>query len=134
MNILLDTSAYSVSWRGHRHLEDYIRQAERVYMSPVALGELRAGYLRGSRREENEEQLRRFLASPRVIVPEITGETADRYASIRSSLLNAGTPIPTNDIWIAAGAMQHGLELLTTDAHYLKVPQVLVRYFEPTAR
>jgi len=57
-------------------------------------------------------------------------ETAARYAAILNTLRNAGTPIPTNDIWIAATAMQHGLRLLTTDAHYVKVPQVIVDFLE----
>jgi predicted nucleic acid-binding protein len=60
---------------------------------------------------------------------DVTEETAERYAIILNSLWQAGTPIPTNDIWIAASAMEHGLELLTTDEHYQKVPQVIVSYF-----
>ena len=60
---------------------------------------------------------------------DVTEETAERYAVILNSLWQAGTPIPTNDIWIAASSMEHGLELLTTDEHYQKVPQVIVSYF-----
>ena len=57
-------------------------------------------------------------------------DTAEKYAVIINSLWNAGTPIPTNDIWIAATAMQHGLNIVTTDPHYLKVPQVVANCFE----
>ena len=60
---------------------------------------------------------------------DVTEETAERYAVILNSLWQAGTPIPTNDIWIAASSMELGLELLTTDEHYQKVPQVIVSYF-----
>jgi tRNA(fMet)-specific endonuclease VapC len=59
----------------------------------------------------------------------VTEETAERYAIILNFLWQAGTPVPTNDIWIAASAMEYGLELLTTDEHYQKVPQVIVNYF-----
>lgn len=58
-------------------------------------------------------------------------ETSERYAVILDSLREAGTPIPTNDVWIAASAMQHGLRLLTTDAHYRNVAQVIVDYLDP---
>jgi predicted nucleic acid-binding protein len=58
----------------------------------------------------------------------IDEETSDRYAVIRNSLRKAGTPIPTNDIWIAATAMQYGLTVATTDPHFQKVTQILVEY------
>ena len=59
------------------------------------------------------------------------GETARRYAVTVNVLRTAGTSIPTNDVWIAASAMQHGLRVTTTDAHYLRIPQALVDYFDP---
>jgi predicted nucleic acid-binding protein len=62
---------------------------------------------------------------------DVDAETAERYAVILNSLWKAGTPIPTNDIWIAATAMQHGLHLLTTDGHYQEVSQIIVDYFAP---
>jgi predicted nucleic acid-binding protein len=74
--------------------------------------------------------LQRFLSSPRVRVTEMNDETALRYAEIFNFLRRAETPIPTNDIWIAASAMQHGLRVLTTDAHYTRLPQVIVDYWQ----
>ena len=71
-----------------------------------------------------------FLSSPRAGIVDITEETASRYAPIVNDLRAAGTPIPTHDVWIAASAMEHGLQLLTTDAHYRKVRQVFVVCFE----
>jgi tRNA(fMet)-specific endonuclease VapC len=56
--------------------------------------------------------------------------TSERYAVIAQSLRMKGTPIPTNDVWIAASAMQHGLKVLTTDKHYLEVAQILTDYVE----
>lgn len=128
--VILDTSAYSAFMRGHPEVKLALQQAEEVYLNPVILGELLAGFMRGKRRKKNERELQTFLSSPRVIVVDVDEETAERYAVILNSLWNAGTPIPTNDIWIAASAMQHGVHLLTTDAHYQTVTQVIVDYFE----
>ena len=99
-------------------------------LTPIALGELDAGFRAGSRQKKNEMELRRFLSSPRVDVVAVDRETAERYGVILHALRQAGTPIPTNDIWIAASAMQHGLRLLTTDAHYRSVTQVIVELFQ----
>jgi len=63
-----------------------------------------------------------------VRIVEIDEETAERYAVVTDYLRRAGTPVPTNDLWIAASAMQHGLKVLTADAHYLKIPQVIAEH------
>jgi tRNA(fMet)-specific endonuclease VapC len=73
-------------------------------------------------------ELRRFLASPRVGLLDVIEETAERYAIILNGLWQAGPPIPTNDIWIAATAMEYGLSVVTTDDHYQKIPQIMVDY------
>jgi predicted nucleic acid-binding protein len=78
---------------------------------------------------KNEAELQKFLTSPRVGLLDITEETAERYAVILNSLWRAGTPIPTNDIWIAATAMEYGLRVVTTDSHYQKIPQIMVDHF-----
>jgi predicted nucleic acid-binding protein len=124
--LLADTSAYSAFLRGHPGVGESLRVADEIRVTPIVLGELMAGHLRGSRRRINEEQLRFFLASPRVSVLPIDEETAERYAVIVSSLRTAGAMISTNDAWIAASAMQHGLTVLTTDTDFLRIPQVLV--------
>jgi len=128
--LMLDTSAYSAFMRGHPEVKLALQRAEGIYLNPVILGELLAGFIRGKRRRKNESELRTFLASPRVDVLHMDEDTADRYAVILDSLWRAGTPIPTNDLWIAASAMQHGLRILTTDAHYQKVPQLILNYIE----
>lgn len=122
--ILLDTSAYSAFMRNHGVVVEKIQRAVRICVTPVVLGELHSGFLRGSRLEENRRLLADFLASARVETLIIDDETSLRYAEILDSLRQAGTPIPTNDVWIAASAMQHGLWVLTTDAHYRKVAQI----------
>ena len=127
--LLLDTSAYSAFMRGHPEVKLALQEADEICLNPVTLGELIAGFMRGKQRRKNEGELKTFLTSARTTVLDVNEETADRYAVILNSLWKVGTPIPTNDIWIAASAMQHGLHLLTTDAHYQKVTQVIVDYF-----
>ena len=126
---LLDTSAYSAYLRGHDELRSRLQQLDRIVVTPIVLGELNAGFRAGSKRKKNEAELRRFLASPRVEVVPVDAETAERYGAIVHALRTAGTPIPTNDLWISASAMQHGLRVLTTDAHYNRVAQILVEFF-----
>jgi predicted nucleic acid-binding protein len=117
--------------RGHAEVKLVLQRAEEIHLTPVVLGELLAGFFKGKNRRKNERELQAFLESPRVNVANVDSETARRYAVIVSALRTAGTPIPTNDVWIAASAMQHGLRVITTDAHYSKIPQVLTDYFEP---
>ena len=126
MRVLLDTSAYSAFMRGQPDVRHAIQEASEIYLNPIVLGELHAGFRHGKQRQKNESELHRLLASPRVNLVDLNVETADRYAVILTALWAAGTPIPTNDIWIAVSAMQHGLRVLTTDPHFDKVPQVLV--------
>jgi predicted nucleic acid-binding protein len=90
------TSAYSALLKAHADVTQGIQQAQEIYINPIALGELHAGFRRGSRRDENEKDLFTFLSSARVVVTDIGTETARRYAEIFSFLRNAGTPIPTN--------------------------------------
>ena len=129
--ILLDTSAYSAYTGGHPDLQEPVRHASAVHLSVVAVGELLAAFLKGGRRRQNETRLREFTAEPRVRVLHLDDETAVRYAVIRDYLRRQGTPVPTNDVWIAATAAQHGLRLLTLDSHFLQIPQVIVDFFEP---
>ena len=128
--LMLDTSAYSAFMRGHGDIHPILQHAAEIYVCPIILGELLSGFARGKHKRKNEGELEQFLSSPRVAFVDIDQGTAERYAVILDALWKAGTPIPTNDLWIAASAMQHGLRLLTTDAHFQKVPQVIVDYFQ----
>lgn len=130
--VLLDTSAYSAFMLGHPEAKVALQHADEICLTPIVLGELLAGFIRGKWRKKNERELRAFLSAPRVQVIDVDEDTAERYAVILNALWKAGTPIPTNDIWIAASAMQHGLRLLTRDAHYQKVAQIVVDYMTST--
>ena len=124
--LLVDTSAYSAFLRGHEAFIEEIGRAGELAMTPIVLGELLAGFRKGARFDRNLERLREFLTSPRARFLAIDDETADRYSIVRDDLRRAGTPIPTNDLWIAASAMQHGLRVLTTDPHFRRVSQIVV--------
>ena len=124
--VLLDTSAYSALMRGDARVLEALREADEVCVTPVILGELRAGFMGGGKRKANEAALREFLGSPRARVIPLDEGTSERYAVILHALRQAGTPIPANDLWIAASAMQHGLKVLTTDAHFVKVQQIVL--------
>jgi tRNA(fMet)-specific endonuclease VapC len=122
---LVDTSAYSAFFRGHSGVKALFQKIDEIVLSPVVLGELRAGFIAGAHRRKNERELDLFLRSSRVSIASVDEETSGFYAAIVHGLRAAGTPIPTNDIWIAASAMQHGLRVITTDRHFAKIPQIL---------
>jgi tRNA(fMet)-specific endonuclease VapC len=128
--IFLDTSAYAAFKRGHPQLRHRIREASQIQLNPIVLGELRAGFLKGTRQAANLAEMAEFLASPRVEVVAVDEETAIRYAVILDSLRRAAAPIPSNDIWIAASAMQLGSVLVTTDHHFRAVAQIVVEILD----
>ena len=127
MNILLDTSAYSALQRGHQPVLDVLRRSETVSVSAVVLGELYSVFRAGSRRAKNRADLARFLSKPSVRVLNVTEETALRYAEVDVYLRKKGRPIPRNDVWIAAVALEHGLQLLTLDVHFREIPLLLIQ-------
>jgi tRNA(fMet)-specific endonuclease VapC len=124
VRLAIDTNRYTDFARGDEHALERLRHAERVYLSFVVLGELRAGFLCGSRSERNEANLTRFLDSPRVDVLYPDEQTTHQYARLFRQLRAQGTPIPTNDLWTAALAVQHGLHLFARDRHFDHLPQI----------
>ena len=121
MIVALDTNAYSDFMRGVPERVRVVRTAERIYVPLIVLGELRAGFAAGSRERENLETLQKFLASPRVSVLSPDETTTEHYARIFVQLRKKGAGIPTNDLWIAALARQHDLDLCSSDAHFQQV-------------
>ena len=118
MRRLLDTNAYAALKRGHPETADLVRASSELSFSMVVVGELLFGFRSGTRYEKNARELDEFLADPRVHLLPVTRTTADRFGRIASTLRKAGTPIPTNDIWIAAHALESGAELVTFDDHF----------------
>ncbi|MDA8303817.1 MAG: PIN domain-containing protein, partial [Deltaproteobacteria bacterium] len=81
------------------------------------------------REERNRDILLKFLKSPRVKTVAVNNETSERYAVIINYLRKNGTPIPTNDIWIAASAMEYGLKVITSDKRYLNIPHIITEFY-----
>ena len=120
----LDTSAYSRFQRGDGRVVQILDRAEWIGVPVITLGELRTGFLLGDRRDRNEEELQAFLANPVVVALEADEEVSRHYAEIVRDLRRAGTPLPTNDIWIAATAARVGAAVLTFDSHFEKITRV----------
>ena len=121
MRILLDSSAYSHLKRGHPRAADIVRASEEVLLSPVVIGELLYGFRRGSRLNRNLQELQAFIDNPYVTVAPVSFTTADRYARIAAALRAKGRPIPSNDIWIAAHALETGADLVSADGHFAEI-------------
>lgn len=126
--ILLDTSAYIAFRKGHPLITARIEEADEVGLSAVSLGELFAGFRKGTHQRVNEKGLHEFLDAPGVSCIPVLRETAECFALIRNTLREAGAPVSTHDVWIASTAMERGYRLLTTDADFLKIPQILVEH------
>jgi tRNA(fMet)-specific endonuclease VapC len=118
MKRLLDTNAYVELLKGNAAVADLVRNTERVAFSMVVVGELLFGFRNGNRYERNAAALDDFLGQPWIELTQVTRTTADRFGRIAAALRKAGTPIPTNDIWIAAHALETGAELITFDRHF----------------
>jgi predicted nucleic acid-binding protein len=121
VNIAVDTNRYVDFMRGEADALAKFRAASRITLPYIVLGELRAGFACGSRARGNEKALARLLSRSRVQVIWADESTTHLYAQILAELRRRGTPIPTNDLWIAALAIQHGLPLYTRDAHFQNV-------------
>jgi len=119
--VLLDTNAYTAFMLGAAEMVEVFAHAERLLLNSIVLGELLGGFAAGTREAKNRRELARFLDSPRVETLPVTADTADSYALVYAGLRRKGQPIPTNDLWIAASALEHGAALLTRDAHFAHV-------------
>jgi predicted nucleic acid-binding protein len=122
--ICLDTSAYSHFKRGDRQVVDLIDAALWIGVPVIVLGELEVGFRGGRRAAANRAELEEFLASPVTEVLPVADDTASLYADIVLELRKAGTPVPANDIWIAAIAARHGVPVVTYDEHFRAISRV----------
>lgn len=124
MRVLLDTNAYSDLMKGHRRVADIVRSAEEILLSTIVLGELLYGFRHGSRYERNAAELHSFLDNPHVSLVPVGPVTADRYSRVKTALRAKGRPIPMNDVWIAAHALETGADLISSDGHFEHVDGV----------
>ena len=124
VEIAIDTNRYRDFVDGVPEAVAVFRASPRICVPFVVVGELRAAFAVGSRGVENERFFERFLHRPRVHVLFPTMESTRHYAHLYRQLRAAGTPIPANDLWIAALAVQHNLTLFSRDAHFDALPQI----------
>lgn len=124
MRIALDTNRYVDFMKNDASMVSLVTKAAEIHIPLVVLAELRAGFANGSKSKENEQCLVRFLNSARVSILSPDEATTFVYAQLYSQLKRLGTPIPSNDLWIASLVVQHDLILCTRDTHFSKLPQI----------
>jgi tRNA(fMet)-specific endonuclease VapC len=124
MRLALDTRRYTDLCRGNASVVEAVERADEVWLPFNVLGELRAGFTVGSQGARNEAVLRRFLLKPGIGVLYADEQTTHHYAAVYRQLRKQGTPVPTNDMWIAALVLQHSLVLCARDVHFDALPQL----------
>lgn len=127
MRIVLDTSAYAHFRGNHAEVVNRIAAADIVYLPTIVLGEQEAAFRLGRRTGDNRAKLEEFLHEDFVGVLPVTTDVARRYGELFVELRVAGTPIPVNDIWIAAAAIDAGAEVVTFDSDFGRIARL-----EPT--
>jgi tRNA(fMet)-specific endonuclease VapC len=125
VRVALDTNRLTDLFQGDAALAERLGLCDEVWIPLVVLAEIKAGFLGGTERHRNEILLRKLLSKTTVGVLLPDRETAEHYARLFVQLKRAGTPVPDNDLWIAALALQHDLLLITRDKHFEKIPQLL---------
>ena len=124
--IMLDTNFYAAFKRNDADAVSLLRKVEYIGVNTVILGELLAGFRCGNREQQNREELDQFLDSARVELISMDEETAEFYAQVFAELRLKGRPIPSNDLWLAASTLQHGLALATYDDHFSQITGLLL--------
>jgi tRNA(fMet)-specific endonuclease VapC len=124
LNLAIDANRYTDFLRGLPEVTQVISSAERLFLPFIVVGELRGGFRKGARCDENERQLTRFLRKENVDVLFADEATTHIYAGLYCDLSRAGTPIPPNDLWIAALVVQHDLVLFSRDKHFDRIARL----------
>ncbi len=124
MRVALDANRYTDLCQGDLEVAELLENADEVLVPFAVLAELRAGFAAGTKGRENEQVLQRFLHKPGVGVLYADDMTTRTYARLYRQLRLQGTPIPINDLWIAALVVEHNLVLCTRDRHFDHLPQI----------
>lgn len=124
--ILLDTNAYVGFKQGNQNVISILQSADEIGISVVVIGELLSGFSVGTKYKENLNELHEFLNNSRVITIAIDETTPSFYAQIYANLRQKGKPIPTNDLWIAASALQKGYKLCSFDRHFKAIENLII--------
>jgi tRNA(fMet)-specific endonuclease VapC len=123
VRVALDTHRLTDLFQGDADLADRLGTCDEVWIPLIVLAEIKAGFYGGLQQRRNESLLQRLLAKETVGVLLPSRETAEHYARLFVQLKRAGTPVPDNDLWIAALVLEHGLLLITRDGHFQRIPQ-----------
>jgi predicted nucleic acid-binding protein len=124
--IIIDTNFYTAFKKNDAEAANTVKRAEYIGINTAILGELFAGFRCGTKEKQNRIELDQFLDSARVDTIVLDDETAEFYAQVFSELRQKGRPIPSNDLWLAASALQHGLALATYDDHFSSINGLLL--------
>jgi tRNA(fMet)-specific endonuclease VapC len=125
VRVALDTNRITDLFRGDIELANRLGTCDEVWIPLLVLGEIKAGFYGGTQQRQNEVLLNRLLAKSTVDVLLASRQTAEHYARVFVQLKRAGTPIPDNDLWIAALVLEHNLVLITRDQHFERIPQLM---------
>ena len=118
MKVCLDTNAYSSLRRGNHRLLALLNECEEILVPAAVFAELEYGFLRGGKTSENESLLASFLDEEHVTFQPVTQSIAERWGYAKAALAKRGTPIPENDIWIAATTLETGARHVSYDTHF----------------
>jgi len=124
--VIIDTNAYSEFKKGNLEAIEIIREVNNIIITPIVIGELISGFLLGTKEKKNRKELNQFIESKRVISVNIDYNTSEYFANIFKELRQKGTPIPTNDIWIAAIAKQFHFAIYTYDNHFKNIDNIKI--------
>lgn len=124
MRILIDSNRFIDFCAGDPAVVDAFEQAALLVVPFIVLAEIRVGAHSVKRGDAQVRVLGELLQQPGVRVAHSSDTTAHHYAALYARLKKAGTPIPTNDLWIAALAIEHSLVLYTRDAHFDRIPSI----------
>lgn len=124
MKLALDNNTYRAFMDGAPITVAAVREASELHVPVPVLAELRFGFAKGTKGRQNEAALAKFLDSPRVRVLACDELTTQFYAQLKLQLTRQGTPIPINDVWIAALVLQHGSSLHSLDSDFDTIPQL----------
>lgn len=118
---VVDTNILSDLFRGEPAVRDFLRGFEFIYVPVTVLGELLFGFVLGCREAENRRRLDQFLSQQSVELLPVSSYMAEYYAVLMAALRKNGTPLPTNDVWIAAAACAEKVPLISRDRHFTKI-------------
>lgn len=125
MKLCIDTNTYSSLKKGNTEVLRILENADEVLVPTIVLGELYGGFFYGKNKTRNADELDAFLEKPGILIVDISKSIAERYGILIKILKEQGTPIPSNDIWIAAVVMDTGSKLLSQDSHFQNISGII---------